>query len=718
MSRSNMTIAKRLPLAIIVPASAAALLVGVVAYFSASSALEDAADNLLLSAHTARGKALGTLFETMKREVQLSAGRAKTIENMANLNAGWAAWGADAPTRAQSLYVSGNPNPEGEREKLDNAGDGSAYSAAHPKANAMMRDIVKRNGYYDLFLINPAGDVLYSVEKEADFATNVVAGSGAATGLGRVVQAVLANPAKDFVVFSTYEAYAPSGGAPAAFLGSPVLDAAGGLLGVLAIQVPSNQIAAVLNDSAGMGESGESYLVGSDGFMHSDSRFTPAGQTAILKQKVDSPSSRQGLAGSTGILHTTDYRGARVVSVYGPLEYLGTKWALLVEIDRSEVAAPVRRLALVMGLLVLAVAAVLVVAGRRIAGGITTPILGLTGTMTTLADGKLEIDIPGTERSDELGEMARAVEVFKSNGLEVRRLEAAQKEREAREAEERKRLRLQLADEFEANVGQVVQAVSAAAEELQVTAQGMSALSEETSAQAGSVAAAAEQSSVNLGAVAAATEEMSGSIGEINRQVKLSSEIAEQAVSSSRTADENVERLTQSVARIGEVAELIKSVADQTNLLALNATIEAARAGEAGKGFAVVADEVKTLAGQTTRATEDIRQQILAIQHDTQEAARSIKAIGSVIMQNDEIVTSIAGAMEEQGATTHEIARNVEQAATGTREVSCNVQNLNAAAEETGSASGQVLSAARDLSQNAGLLAQAVQNFLRKVREG
>jgi len=361
---------------------------------------------------------------------------------------------------------------------------------------------------------------------------------------------------------------------------------------------------------------------------------------------------------------------------------------------------------------------VVVVMGRRMGNGVSTPVVGLTGVMTRLAGGDLSTDVPYQERNDEIGEMAQAVEVFKKNGLEVKRLEAAQKEREAQEAQERLRLRLQLADEFEASVGEVVQSVSTAAEELQVTAQGMSALSEETSAQAGSVAAAAEQSSVNLGAVAAATEELSGSIGEINRQVKLSSEIAEQAVATSREADENVERLTQSVARIGEVVDLIKSVADQTNLLALNATIEAARAGEAGKGFAVVADEVKTLAGQTTRATEDIRQQIQAIQHDTQEAARGIKAIGQVISQNDEIVTSIAGAMEEQGATTHEIARNVEQAATGTREVSGNVQTLNAAAEETGAASNQVLGAAQELARNAGLLGTAVKDFLVKVRQG
>jgi len=356
--------------------------------------------------------------------------------------------------------------------------------------------------------------------------------------------------------------------------------------------------------------------------------------------------------------------------------------------------------------------------GRRMAESISSPVLGLTETMDVMASGDYSHQVDYQDRQDEIGRMAHAVEIFKQNGLEVRRLEAEQKARELKEAEERQRVRLQLANDFEASVGQVVNAVSSAAEELQVTAQSMSALSEETSSQAGTVAAAAEQSSANLGAVSAATEELTSSILEINRQVRLSSEIAAKAVTRGQAANETMTELTRSMARIGEVVELIKSVADQTNLLALNATIEAARAGEAGKGFAVVADEVKNLASQTTRATEDIREQIAAIQRETQMAATGIAEIARVIHENDEVVTSIAGAMEEQGATTQEIARNVEQAATGTAEVSHNVNSLNAAAEETGSASGQVLGAARELSRNAGLLSREMQSFLQKVRQG
>ena len=366
---------------------------------------------------------------------------------------------------------------------------------------------------------------------------------------------------------------------------------------------------------------------------------------------------------------------------------------------------------------IIGISLLVAIASRR---RIIRPVQRLTEVTGFMAEGRLEVEIPDQDLTHEIGALARAVEVLRLRCLEIRRLEAGQQARAEEEVEEDKRrcLRQQLANDFEASVGQVVSAVSTAAEKLQVTAQAMSALSEETSSQAGTVATAAEQSSANLDAVAVASDQLSGSILEINRQILLSSEIASRAVDKGRRADQSVEKLTQSVARIGEVVSLIKSVANQTNLLALNATIEAARAGQAGKGFAVVADEVKTLAGQTTRATEEIRGQILAIEHDTRAAVQGIREIAQVVRENDEIVTTIVGAMEEQGATTQQIARNVEQAATGTREVSRNVNSLNTASGETGAAADQVLGAARELSQSAGQLAREVQAFLQNVREG
>jgi methyl-accepting chemotaxis protein len=701
---------------VILPAVIIALLLGGNAAIVSEKALAKDAREKLSIAHKSRINQLGMMLERVSREVRTLAAGQEAGQAVVDLAGAFGRLGADGESRLADLYTSGNPHPLGERHQLDDAGDGSPYSALHKRHHPRLRSLCLENGYYDLFLIDQAGNIVFTVYKEADFATNLRHGAWKETGLARVAGQVLDHPVPGSLAFVAFEAYAPSSGAPAAFLATPIHDPdSGALLGSLAIQLPADLINSIMKDTTGLGETGECYLVGADFMMHSDSRFQQ--ESTILGREVRTDVVQAALAGQSGTTTTRDYRNQKVLSAYGPLELLGYRWAVLAEIDMAEVRAPIRSMLLRIGAFALITTLIIAWIGRRLARGLVQPITALTGNMSTLAEGRLEITIPFTERGDELGEMARAVEVFKLNGLEVRRLEAAQQEREAKEAEERRRLRLQLAAEFESSVGQVVQAVSAAAEELQATAQSMSALSVETSAQAGSVAAAAEQSSVNLGAVAAASEELSGSIGEINRQVRTSSEIAEQAVASSRTADQNVERLTQSVARIGEVADLIKSVADQTNLLALNATIEAARAGEAGKGFAVVADEVKTLARQTTQATEDIRQQILAIQQDTQEAARSIRDISRVIGQNDEIVTSIAGAMEEQGVTTHEIARNVEQAAMGTREVSGNVGALSTAAEETGAASSQVLGAAQELSRHAGLLSSEVQAYLRRVRE-
>ncbi|MCC7166216.1 MAG: HAMP domain-containing protein [Rhodospirillales bacterium] len=349
------------------------------------------------------------------------------------------------------------------------------------------------------------------------------------------------------------------------------------------------------------------------------------------------------------------------------------------------------------------------------ARGITVPLHGMTDAMNQLSQGNVQIEVPGVGRKDEVGDMATAMQVFKDNLVRQRELEA-QQERDRLAREERAKKIESLTNQFDRDVSELVGTFARAAKTLNHTATSMSANAEQTSRQATSVAAAAEEASTNVQTVAAAAEELSSSINEISRQVATSSNISANTDSEANRTTEIVSGLTEATARIGEVVHLINDIASQTNLLALNATIEAARAGEAGKGFAVVANEVKSLANQTAKATDEITQQINAVQDQTGRAADAIKGIVKIIMEIGEIASSIATAVEEQSAATQEIARNVEQAAQGTRDVTTNVSGVMQASTETGSAAGMVLDSSKDMSEKSECLSVAISRFLKDVK--
>jgi methyl-accepting chemotaxis protein len=359
---------------------------------------------------------------------------------------------------------------------------------------------------------------------------------------------------------------------------------------------------------------------------------------------------------------------------------------------------------------------ILLVVSAFVARGITKPLQRMTVTMNALAGGRLDIEVPGIGRNDEVGEMAKAVEVFKSNAVARQGLEAEQKEAEVRAAGLRKADMHKMADDFEGAVGEIIETVSSASTELEASAGTLSSTAERAEELATMVAAASEEASTNVQSVASATEEMASSVNEISRQVQESARMAGEAVDQARKTNDRVGELSKAATRIGDVVELINTIAGQTNLLALNATIEAARAGEAGRGFAVVASEVKALAEQTAKATGEIGQQIAGIQSATQESVNAIKQISGTIEKLSEISSAIAAAVEEQGAATQEIARNVQLAAHGTQRVSSNITDVQRGASETGSASAQVHSAAESLSGESSRLKVEVNKFLNSVR--
>ena len=352
-----------------------------------------------------------------------------------------------------------------------------------------------------------------------------------------------------------------------------------------------------------------------------------------------------------------------------------------------------------------------------IARGIIRPLAGLTAGMKELAGGNFSVVLPGLDRKDEVGDMAQAVEGFKVKAEEKARDEAEAKiKQDEVVAKQRKADMHRLADGFEAAVGRIVETVSSASKELEASAGTLTSTAERAQEVTTMVAAASEEASTNVQSVASATEEMASSVNEISRQVQESARMASDAVGQARSTTDRVSELSKAASRIGDVVELINTIAGQTNLLALNATIEAARAGEAGRGFAVVASEVKALAEQTSKATGEIGQQISGIQSATQDSVNAIKEISGTIEKLSEISSTIAAAVEEQGAATQEISRNVQQAAQGTQQVSSNITDVQRGASETGSASSQVLSAAQTLSGDSQRLKQEVSKFLDSVR--
>ncbi|MTJ79656.1 MAG: methyl-accepting chemotaxis protein [Telmatospirillum sp.] len=432
---------------------------------------------------------------------------------------------------------------------------------------------------------------------------------------------------------------------------------------------------------------------------------------------ADDAMKRTAIEGGS-VMRRAEMNGRPVASLIAAIEDYSGKPAAVVEIvmDDSEFArqyAAARRDALLIGGVVLALG---LLAVWMFARGISNPLIGMTSTMTRLAGGDLSVEVEGLARGDEIGDMGRALQVFRDNAGRVAQLTAEQERNKQRIEEERRSAIREMADSFEGSVGKVVQTVTSAATELQASASQMVSASSSVDEQALSVSDSSREVSSSVQAVAATTEELSASITEIARQMTHSLEVAGRAGEEADRTNALVQSLSESVGKIGEVVHLINGIAAQTNLLALNATIEAARAGAAGKGFAVGAGEVKTLATQTARATDEISGQIATVQQKTGDAVQAIGAITGVVGEMRNISGQVAEAIRQQASATNEMAGGIERAARGTGAVTDNIATVEVAVRDIGQAADHIRQASSDLSSQAEFLNAEVTGFLQRVR--
>ncbi len=711
----NIKIAKKLPVMVAGLAAVTAIVVGIIGYAETYSATSHAIKQEHTELADAKAHELKTYLQSISEDLTVVSTAPFTQQAVKDFTATFAALGPNAKSYLQKTYIDDNPHPTGSKENLDFAKDGSPYSAVHKAYHNWFRTLQRTRDYYDVFLFDTQGNLVYSVFKKLDYATNVVSGEWADSGLGTVFKGAheLGQKGQAEQVFDDFKPYAPSNDAPASFMAEPLFDASGTYVGVLAYQMPIGRINAVMEYGQAHGETGEYEIVGSDYLMRNGSRFD--GDEAILNREVKNAAVENALKGERGSVFAHNHQGAMALKAYVPFEFMGNQWAIVSSVEKSEAFSDVTKAGLILAALVALGIVVACGLGVWIARSISRPLSQAVGQMSELSNVNKDLTVVNQDRGDEIGDVAKALEVFRKAAIAQEELQRQQLD-EAAAREERAKQIEKLTSDFEMMASDVMRAVAAASTELESTAQTMVGNAENASQVASNVAAASEEAAVNSKTAASGATEMAASVEQIGGSVADSTRVAAEAVSTSAMASTTIQELAAGAQKIGEVVELISSIADQTNLLALNATIEAARAGEAGRGFAIVASEVKELANQTANATGDISSQISAIQKGIEEAVNAMSTVDEVIGKLSENASSIDDAVSQQAAATSEIARAVEEAAMGAQTVTADIAKVTANASETGAAANQVLAASQELAKQAEDLQKQISGFITNVK--
>ena len=716
MFLKNLKLSVKIPLVMLALAVLNAGILTEISVYQADKALVESTEQKMNAVRLSTKRELNNYFSSLRSDLILNAESSAFISALADYNVGWEALeGINQTQYLQGKYITDNPNEAGKKLLLNAAKDGSVYSEKHAIHHPYIRDVLEQYEYYDIFLINTKGDVVYTVYKELDFATNLSDGPWKDTGLASIFTQIKEKPVKGEIVFNDFKPYAPSNNVPAAFIGTAMFNPSGEFVGVLVYQMPIGRINELTRVNKEVSESAEIHLVGEDLLLRNDPD-TDDKEDPILKEKMDNEATKLGFEGKSGVVWGMDGTD-KTLSSYMPYDAFGTKWVLFADVFEDEALKGVRELQKMIWMITAGVLVLVALVSVLYARSITSPIKLLMSSMSGLANRDYTTVVPYQTRGDELGDMARSVEVFKQNGIAVQKLESEQAALKIKAEEDKKEAMNMLANDFDSRTAGIIKSLAAAATEMQATAAQMTATSASTAHASQIVASAATEADSNVQTVAAATEELSASSSEIARQISSVAEKSTRASSEAVKTSQQVGELNSLADSIGEVIGAIKDIAEQTNLLALNATIEAARAGEAGKGFAVVADEVKKLATETASKTIQIDERVGKIQAAIRSTVEAVGRIINDVNDIDHSTATVASAVEEQNAATSEIGRNVSEASTGTQQVAQNIVDVQRSAEETGEAATNLNQAANELAEIAENLQEQVANFLTEIRE-